>query len=419
MLPPLIVDVTGPQGIENYIRAVSRDLRVAFALAGDARRRIHLLVQGAHEANFWLGEHLATAMQRAHPLQISGARHTDPGDAPPPGDDEAVADLRVSAPVLTSVQVVADRSGDATDDSHGVAAELAPEIISAPLAKRLRHRSGQDLPEIEALVQCLRSGTGGCSCSDSGHGDALIVAIDPQHRFDLAQQLPSRMGPPIDRFRTANTTDPITLWITTHDISTTDDGFAVFAKEVVTRITGVLGARPGIRRRYLAFTGPVPLAVLLGAALAHEGTWSYLAFQNHSYTPVSRPGPAPSAAWIKASAPAQPITLENYTPHVTLTWMGGDHRIDLPRLGEARCVEKKDPAGSYLHGEQVIPVVRITYGQAPSLPPVRPGVVLLVSQVVVRAHPERRDLAFPADLVRDGEGTIVGFRTLGFAGEKP
>lgn len=59
-----------------------------------------------------------------------------------------------------------------------------------------------------------------------------------------------------------------------------------------------------------------------------------------------------------------------------------------------------------------LPLTLMRYGAAEGLPDPVPGVVYLVSQLVVNACLDRRDLVFPAGLVRDAEGTIIGFRHL-------
>lgn len=103
--------------------------------------------------------------------------------------------------------------------------------------------------------------------------------------------------------------------------------------------------------------------------------------------------------------------LANYTPHLDLTYRpdGGD-AVVLPQLGNARCTEEYLPAGGFPEGD--LPLTLMRYGEVTGLPDPQPGTVFVVSQLVVNALPERTDLAFPAGLVRDGEGTIIGFRYL-------
>lgn len=103
-------------------------------------------------------------------------------------------------------------------------------------------------------------------------------------------------------------------------------------------------------------------------------------------------------------------TLENYTPHRHLTYRPDDGRtVQLPQRGNVRLAEEFAAGGWLADG---LPLTLVSYGAVDGLPGPRHGVVLVVSQLVVSALPDRDDLAFPAGLVRDGEGSIVGFRYL-------
>lgn len=103
--------------------------------------------------------------------------------------------------------------------------------------------------------------------------------------------------------------------------------------------------------------------------------------------------------------------LRNYTPHLDLVYRpdAGD-AVVLPQEGNARCTEEYAPGGTFAGSD--LPLTWLRYGPVTGLPDPEEGVVHVVSQLVVNALPERDDLAFPAGLVRDGSGTIVGFRLL-------
>lgn len=102
--------------------------------------------------------------------------------------------------------------------------------------------------------------------------------------------------------------------------------------------------------------------------------------------------------------------LANYTPHAALTYRpDGGEAVHLPQLGNARCAEEYVPDGEFAGG---LPRTQMRYGDVTGLPDAEPGTIYVVSQLVVGALPERADLAFPAGLVRDDEGTIIGFRFL-------
>lgn len=103
--------------------------------------------------------------------------------------------------------------------------------------------------------------------------------------------------------------------------------------------------------------------------------------------------------------------LVNYTPHAELVFrpVGGEPVV-LPQQGNARCAEEFLPDGRFEGTD--LPRTLMRYGQVAGLPEPAVGVVVVVSQLVVSACPDRTDLAFPAGLVRDRAGTIVGFRYL-------
>lgn len=103
------------------------------------------------------------------------------------------------------------------------------------------------------------------------------------------------------------------------------------------------------------------------------------------------------------------IVIRNFTPHRQLHLVSP--ALDLVQQGEARCAEVTTIEGSW-DEDGILPRVSVSYGAVTGLPDPQPGTILLVSQLVVRALSERRDLAYPFGLVRDADGTITGFTTL-------
>lgn len=104
------------------------------------------------------------------------------------------------------------------------------------------------------------------------------------------------------------------------------------------------------------------------------------------------------------------IRLENYTPHVLLTYRAdGREPIELPQRGNARLSEEYMDGG-WLPGG--LPLTLVRYGQVSGLPDPAPGAVYVVSQLVVETLPDRDDVCFPAGMIRDDDGTIIGFRHL-------
>lgn len=102
--------------------------------------------------------------------------------------------------------------------------------------------------------------------------------------------------------------------------------------------------------------------------------------------------------------------LMNFTPHKQLTYLpDGGEPVVLLQQGNVRLVEEYSDGGLLPNG---LPVAWLRYGEPSGLPEPRNGLVYVVSQLVVNACPERDDLVFPAGLLRNDAGDIVGFRFL-------
>ena len=56
---------------------------------------------------------------------------------------------------------------------------------------------------------------------------------------------------------------------------------------------------------------------------------------------------------------------------------------------------------------------RTVFGEVQGLPEAQAGTYLIVSQLVKSALPGRADLVVPAEVARDGQGRIIGCRSLG------
>lgn len=102
----------------------------------------------------------------------------------------------------------------------------------------------------------------------------------------------------------------------------------------------------------------------------------------------------------------------NYTPHDPLRLFAGEDEIlSLPRSGAPiRLEERRQLSGEVVVDGHPFRVFTVAYGEADELPEPEPGTVLLVSQIVCRAYSARSDLLFPADLVRNQMGDIIGCR---------
>lgn len=106
--------------------------------------------------------------------------------------------------------------------------------------------------------------------------------------------------------------------------------------------------------------------------------------------------------------------LENRTPHDPLVILGmNGGSVSLPCVGEPiRLSEERRVASTLTVSGVAIPIVEQSYGAPSPLPAPAVGVWHVVSQLVVSALPDRGDLLFPVDLVRDDRGNIVGCRAL-------
>ncbi|MCL4217714.1 MAG: hypothetical protein KJ052_12020 [Candidatus Hydrogenedentes bacterium] len=99
----------------------------------------------------------------------------------------------------------------------------------------------------------------------------------------------------------------------------------------------------------------------------------------------------------------------NLTPHPVVVLCDGQQHSLAPLLPTPRVAVRRVQTGT-LHG---IPLSRIVYGHVENLPGSAPGRYYLVSRIVAEALPQRKDLLFPDDLVRDAHGNVVGCRAFG------
>lgn len=114
--------------------------------------------------------------------------------------------------------------------------------------------------------------------------------------------------------------------------------------------------------------------------------------------------------------------LINLTPHpVHLLPIGaGKPRVFPPRPreegGPARVAEQTAPAGSLrVAFDPQFSIVAVSYGEVTGLPAPDPlgGTAYVVSRMVAEACPDRGDLYFPMDVVRDEQGQILHACSLG------
>lgn len=98
----------------------------------------------------------------------------------------------------------------------------------------------------------------------------------------------------------------------------------------------------------------------------------------------------------------------NLTPH-TVNILIGDKQINIEPSGTvARCYVERDTIGE-ING---IPLTQNRFGQVTGLPDPKEDTFYIVSSLVANACKERDDLVIPDETVRDGQGRIIGCRSL-------
>jgi len=101
-------------------------------------------------------------------------------------------------------------------------------------------------------------------------------------------------------------------------------------------------------------------------------------------------------------------TIRNCTPH-TLNIHTPDGQVELSPAGPLPRVATITDEAPPING---IPVVASRLGAVEGLPDPEPNTVLVVSRLVAGARPDRTDLVFPGELIRDDQGRPIGCRGL-------
>jgi hypothetical protein len=104
------------------------------------------------------------------------------------------------------------------------------------------------------------------------------------------------------------------------------------------------------------------------------------------------------------------MKLVNLTPHPIIIIIGEKNVTLLPSGVVARVSEKEREISQINN----IPVIKIEYGDVTGLPNPEPDTIYIVSAMVAQAI-NRTDLFYPARLVRDENGKIIGCGALATA----
>jgi hypothetical protein len=104
--------------------------------------------------------------------------------------------------------------------------------------------------------------------------------------------------------------------------------------------------------------------------------------------------------------------LRNLTRHPVVL-VAGDSTLRLPaHPTPPRIADERVRQRTVSTGELTLPLQELRVGAVRDLPPPQPGTLFVVPRVVAAACPERTDLVFPFDELRDADGTVTGCRAL-------
>ena len=102
------------------------------------------------------------------------------------------------------------------------------------------------------------------------------------------------------------------------------------------------------------------------------------------------------------------MKIRNLTPH-TINLLVGDKFVEYPPDGPAPRVSEHHVE---IEGDFPFKAVKVEYGDIVDLPDPEEGTILVVSKMCADARPKRRDLWYPAKLLRDDKGVITGCEAL-------
>lgn len=107
------------------------------------------------------------------------------------------------------------------------------------------------------------------------------------------------------------------------------------------------------------------------------------------------------------------VRFVNMTPHA-VNWIdqSGVSWVFPPSGEVARIAATTERCGTLnvTNFDVRVPLSSTVFGES-NVPDPEEGVTLIVSRMVVAAHPEREDLVFPNEIVRNEAGQVVGCRS--------
>jgi hypothetical protein len=104
-------------------------------------------------------------------------------------------------------------------------------------------------------------------------------------------------------------------------------------------------------------------------------------------------------------------TVLNFTPHpINIIGADGEEIKTIEPSGPAiRLKATTAPAGAHAG----IKLTKTIFGEPEGLPEAIDGTLIIVSQLVKTALPDRKALIVPTEVVRDDQGRIIGCKSLG------
>ena len=105
------------------------------------------------------------------------------------------------------------------------------------------------------------------------------------------------------------------------------------------------------------------------------------------------------------------MTLINVTPHEIVIFDSEGKNV-IKRIAPSGVVARLTTNMVACAPIDGIPVFSTQFGKTECLPVEQEGTHFIVSALILKAHPERMDLVVPNESVRDGEGRIIGCKSL-------
>lgn len=385
LLEPYREPVATKAELDAFLEGIEVRVGSARAMTGQANSDLVLWFGGRLDVAFRLGQHLATNSRQRRPVWVvSDTDWTYEDSHLPMGaiPDQSESPFREPKPH--------------TPD------QLAPSSY----VMLNTERPVPDQPQI--TTSCRGSDGQWRDCEPDHRHQELVLGVDLGARGDLLQ---SRIPVGLQKRCPGLGRDLLLVLVTASALDETPDAYRSVLERTRDGVQQVEGRLAKGARRSVALAAPAAFAVLLGARFLspHQNMapWHTLAWEKDRYVFSfgSEPGNGQPAL-------DPGVRIRNFTLHDPLVLHTPDGVFTFPREGIARCQEDviQDPDWPEVGS---LPRRQIRYGTVSGLPDPQSGTVFLVSQLVVAALPDRTDLAFPCDVLRDEQGTPTGFRALG------